>query len=66
MTRIRTTVAVLPLAATLLLSAQALVVDTGPERAGRVHSDEDPDAAARVPAGIAADGMRRPPATGWP
>jgi polar amino acid transport system substrate-binding protein len=77
MTRIRTTAAVLPLAATLLLSAcsssadieadqqakssnaaatQPLVVDTSPEQAGRVHSDRDPDAAALVPAAIAADG----------
>jgi polar amino acid transport system substrate-binding protein len=77
MSRTRTAGAVLPLAATLLLSAcsssadieadqqakssnaaviQALVVDTSPEQGGRVHSDEDPDAATRVPAAIAADG----------
>jgi polar amino acid transport system substrate-binding protein len=33
-----------------------LEVDTSPEQAGRVHTDEDPDAAALVPADIAADG----------
>jgi polar amino acid transport system substrate-binding protein len=76
-TRTRTPLAVLPLAAALLLSAcsnsadieadqqtqssnagatRALVVDTSPEQADRVHSDESPDAAALVPAPIAADG----------
>jgi polar amino acid transport system substrate-binding protein len=75
--RTRTTLAALPLAASLLLSAcsssadieadqqaqssntaatPALAVDTSPEQTGRVHSDKDPDAAARVPAAIAADG----------
>jgi polar amino acid transport system substrate-binding protein len=73
----RTTLAVLPVAAALLLSAcsssadieaeqqadtsdagasQALVVDTSPEQADRVSTDEDPAAAALVPAPIAADG----------
>jgi polar amino acid transport system substrate-binding protein len=73
----RTTLAVLPVAAALLLSAcsssadieaeqqadtsdagasQALVVDTSPEQADRVSTDEDPDAAALVPAPVAADG----------
>ncbi|MGK5172206.1 ABC transporter substrate-binding protein [Geodermatophilus sp. CPCC 205761] len=33
-----------------------LEVDTSPEQAGRVHTDEDPDAAALVPADIAEDG----------
>ena len=33
-----------------------LEVDTSPEQADRVHTDEDPDAAALVPAGIAEDG----------
>jgi polar amino acid transport system substrate-binding protein len=72
----RTTLAALPLAGALLLSAcsssadieaeqadtsdagasQALVVDTSPEQADRVSTDEDPDAAALVPTAIAADG----------
>ncbi len=72
----RATLAALPLAGALLLSAcsssadieaeqagtsdagasQALVVDTSPEQADRVSTDEDPDAAALVPAAIAADG----------
>ena len=73
----RTSLATLPLAAALLLSAcsssadieaeqqadssdagatQALVVDTSPEQADRVSTDEDPDAAALVPAAISADG----------
>ena len=76
MSRTRTTLAVLPVAAALLLSAcsssadieaeqadtsdagasQALVVDTSPEQADRVSTDEDPDAAALVPAAISADG----------
>jgi polar amino acid transport system substrate-binding protein len=76
-TRTRTTLAVLPVAAALLLSAcsssadieadqqadssnagatHALVVDTSPEQADRVNTDEDPDAAALVPDAIAADG----------
>jgi polar amino acid transport system substrate-binding protein len=76
-TRTRTSLAVLPLAAALLLSAcsssadieadqqaessnagatQAVRVDTGPEQADRVHTDEDHDAAALVPDAIAADG----------
>ncbi|MGY1592168.1 ABC transporter substrate-binding protein [Geodermatophilus sp. SYSU D00708] len=37
-------------------TAPALEVDTSPEQAGRVATDEDPDAAALVPADIAADG----------
>ncbi|MBB3675016.1 ABC transporter substrate-binding protein [Modestobacter versicolor] len=37
-------------------SAQPLSVDTSPEQADRVSSDEDPDAAALVPGAIAADG----------
>ena len=74
----RTTLAALPVAAALLLSAcsssadieadqqadssdagatQALVVDTSPEQADRVSTDEDPDAAALVPADVAADGV---------
>jgi polar amino acid transport system substrate-binding protein len=77
MSRTRTILAVLPLAAALLLSAcsnsaeieadaqsdssnaaatQALTVDTSPEQADRVSTDEDPAAAALVPAAIAADG----------
>jgi polar amino acid transport system substrate-binding protein len=73
----RTTLAVLPLAAALLLSAcsssadieadqqaessnagatQALAVDTSPEQADRVSTDEDGDAAALVPADVAEDG----------
>jgi polar amino acid transport system substrate-binding protein len=73
----RTTLAVLPVAAALLLSAcsssadieadrqavtsdagaaTALTVDTSPEQADRVSTDEDPAAAALVPAAIAADG----------
>ena len=76
MSRTRTALAALPVAAALLLSAcsssadieahradtsdagatQALVVDTSPEQADRVSTDEDPAAAALVPAAIAADG----------
>src|SRR3954449_8441442 len=77
MSRTRTTLAALPLAAALLLSAcsssaeieadqqadssnaaaaQPLTVDTSPEQADRVSTDEDPDAAELVPAAIAADG----------
>jgi polar amino acid transport system substrate-binding protein len=73
----RTTLAVLPVAAALLLSAcsssadieaeqqagtsdagaaTALTVDTSPEQADRVSTDEDPAAAALVPAAVAADG----------
>jgi polar amino acid transport system substrate-binding protein len=37
-------------------ASQALVVDTSPEQADRVSTDEDPDAAALVPDAIAADG----------
>jgi polar amino acid transport system substrate-binding protein len=37
-------------------AAQPLSVDTSPEQSDRVHSDEDADAAALVPADIAADG----------
>jgi polar amino acid transport system substrate-binding protein len=37
-------------------AAEALAVDTSPEQADRVHSDEDPAAAALVPDAIAADG----------
>jgi polar amino acid transport system substrate-binding protein len=37
-------------------ATQALTVDTSPEQADRVHSDEDPGAAALVPADVAADG----------
>jgi polar amino acid transport system substrate-binding protein len=37
-------------------ATQALVVDTSPEQADRVSTDEDPDAAALVPDAIAADG----------
>jgi len=37
----------------------ALVVDTSPEQADRVTTDEDPDAAALVPADIAEDGVLR-------
>ena len=36
--------------------APAVVIDTSPEQADRVHTDEDPDAAALVPADIAEDG----------
>ena len=35
---------------------QPLTVDTSPDQADRVHTDEDPDAAALVPESIAADG----------
>jgi polar amino acid transport system substrate-binding protein len=77
MSRTRTTLAVLPVAAALLLSAcsssadieadqqadssnagatQALVVDTSPEQADRVSTDEDAGAAALVPDAISADG----------
>jgi polar amino acid transport system substrate-binding protein len=77
MSRTRTALAVLPVAAALLLSAcsssadieadqqadssnagatQALVVDTSPEQADRVSTDEDADAAALVPDAISADG----------
>jgi polar amino acid transport system substrate-binding protein len=77
MSRTRTTLAALPLAGALLLSAcsssadieadqtagtsdagaaTALTVDTSPEQADRVSTDEDPDAAALVPAAVAADG----------
>jgi polar amino acid transport system substrate-binding protein len=77
MSRTRTTLAVLPVAAALLLSAcsssadieaeqqagtsdagasTALTVDTSPEQADRVSTDEDPAAAALVPAAVAADG----------
>jgi polar amino acid transport system substrate-binding protein len=77
--RTRTTLAALPLAAALLLpactssadieaaqgggtgtspaaGAQPLSVDTSPEQADRVSTDEDPEAAALVPAAVAADG----------
>jgi polar amino acid transport system substrate-binding protein len=37
----------------------ALVVDTSPEQADRVRTDEDPDAAALVPSDIAEDGVLR-------
>jgi polar amino acid transport system substrate-binding protein len=37
-------------------ATQALTVDTSPEQADRVSTDEDTDAAALVPAAIAADG----------
>ncbi len=37
-------------------STEALTVDTSPEQADRVSTDEDPDAAALVPAAISADG----------
>jgi polar amino acid transport system substrate-binding protein len=37
-------------------ATQALSVDTGPEQADRVSTDEDVDAAALVPADVAADG----------
>ncbi len=37
-------------------SAEAFAVDTSPEQADRVHTDEDADAAALVPDSIAADG----------
>src|SRR4051794_29207929 len=37
-------------------AAATVTVDTSPAQADRVRSDEDPDAAALVPAGIAADG----------
>ncbi|SFD31105.1 ABC transporter substrate-binding protein [Klenkia taihuensis] len=37
----------------------ALVVDTSPEQADRVRTDEDPDAAALVPADVAEDGVLR-------
>jgi len=36
--------------------AEALSVDTSPEQADRLSTDEDPDAAALVPADVAADG----------
>ena len=77
MSSTRTTLAVLPVAAALLLSAcsssadieaeqqagtsdagaaTALTVDTSPEQADRVSTDEAPAAAALVPAAVAADG----------
>lgn len=37
----------------------ALVVDTSPEQTDRVRTDEDPDAAALVPADVAEDGVLR-------
>ncbi|WP_242653791.1 ABC transporter substrate-binding protein [Klenkia soli] len=39
--------------------SSALVVDTSPEQADRVRTDEDPDAAALVPADVAEDGVLR-------
>ncbi|SDF84745.1 ABC transporter substrate-binding protein [Klenkia brasiliensis] len=42
----------------------ALVVDTSPEQADRVRTDEDADAAALVPAAIAEDGVLRVGVTG--
>jgi polar amino acid transport system substrate-binding protein len=37
-------------------ATRALVVDTSPDQADRVSTDEEPDAAALVPAAVAADG----------
>lgn len=45
-------------------SETALVVDTSPEQADRVRTDEDPDAAELVPADIAEDGVLRVGITG--